>query len=445
MELNRSGRGIPVETLAGFAFTANQFLGTLGEDLGLDRDAGRWVAYQFGSTSLRFTAEFIGPVEPRQVEALEGVFHGATLLRLATLSHLADLGDSIHEDEIIGFGLYKSDGDEEPAEWLAMTRWRAMKIREDLEARVASGAQPQGVMPASLLDRATAQDVFGRRAVPAEGEAAPPVELKALAEALAVRVGRVEAEVSTQRESLRAFEQKLAGVEQGLKKMLHEVDRFCQAVADRFGMDVATLMNGHGAVVPLERPRWRWAAWAGLALACLLAIFYFWPSGEPAGAKRTPPSPVAAKPEPAPPLAAETAAPGAVTSAPAPAAEPAPAPGASPAAPASPQPPTALDAAPPFETAARPIRVEVHGEGASWITVFRDGERVTSRLLDAGQTASFEAQEELAIRLGNAGNVIVSRDHQPLGPGGKPGQTRLLKFTRTGYENLPVQFPIRED
>jgi hypothetical protein len=154
---------------------------------------------------------------------------------------------------------------------------------------------------------------------------------------------------------------------------------------------------------------------------------------------------VAAKPEPAPPLAAETAAPGAVTSAPAPAAEPAPAPGASPAAPASPQPPTALDAAPPFETAARPIRVEVHGEGASWITVFRDGERVTSRLLDAGQTASFEAQEELAIRLGNAGNVIVSRDHQPLGPGGKPGQTRLLKFTRTGYENLPVQFPIRED
>ena len=46
IELNRSGRGIPVESLAGFAFTTNQFLATLGQDLGLDLDSGRWVAYQ---------------------------------------------------------------------------------------------------------------------------------------------------------------------------------------------------------------------------------------------------------------------------------------------------------------------------------------------------------------------------------------------------------------
>jgi hypothetical protein len=92
----------------------------------------------------------------------------------------------------------------------------------------------------------------------------------------------------------------------------------------------------------------------------------------------------------------------------------------------------------------RPITVELQAEKPSWMAVFVDGEKKVSRLLDAGQEATFEAKEELRVRLGNAAAVQVTWNGKSMGPGGPPGQVRLLRFTRSGHENLPVKLPIQD-
>lgn len=444
IELNRSGRGIPVESLAGFAFTTNQFLATLGQDLGLDLDSGRWVAYQFGQTSLRFTAEFIGPVEPRQVEALLAAFHGATLLRLATVANMADLGDSIHEDELIGFGLYRGDMDEDPSEWLCLTRWRAMRVREGLEDRLARESEVQMVLPEQLLDATAGRDLFTRRSGASTLDV-PPVELKSLADELSTRVTKVQDELSTRvtkvqdelttrvakvetdvaghGKEIGTLQQKISNVEQNLKKMLGTVDQFCNAVANRFGLDVSSLISGERATVPVSRWSWRLSPkiWAGTLLMLAVAgVVWLYLSA---------PAPKPRRPEPAKPVLAP------------------PTPQVKPFTPApKPVPEPKLDEAPPLEVAkAESIRVTFQAEADSWMVVFQDGEKTESRLLRGGTSASFEATDELRARFGNAGSVSATWNGKPLGPAGKPGQTRILKFTRNNYENLPVKFPIVDE
>ncbi len=445
IELNRSGRGIPVESLAGFAFTTNQFLATLGQDLGLDLDSGRWVAYQFGQTSLRFTAEFIGPVEPRQVEALLAAFHGATLLRLATVANMADLGDSIHEDELIGFGLYRGDMDEDPAEWLCLTRWRAMRVREGLEDRLARESEVQMVLPEQLLDATAGRDLFTRRVGQSPLDGVPPAELKSLADELSSRINKVQGELSTQvtkveedlttrvakvetgveshGKEIGALQQKIASIEQNLKKMLATVDQFCNAVANRFGLDVSSLISGEAATVPAARWNWRASSriWVGtLVMLTVAGAVWLYLSG---------PSPRPPRPAPAKPLVVPPTAPvKPFTPAPKPVPEP------------------KLDEAPPLEVAkAESIRVTFQADADSWMVIFQDGEKTESRLLAAGASASFEANDELRARFGNAGAVSATWNGKPLGPAGKPGQTRLLKFTRNNYENLAVTFPIVDE
>src|SRR5262245_13555714 len=109
IELNRGGVGVPLYKLASIVEHAQKFFHMLAEDIQVDQSKGEWLGFDFDHESLNFTAEFVGPVTPDQVEAFHAAFDGTTSLRRATISQFANITEAIGEDELIGFGLYLKD------------------------------------------------------------------------------------------------------------------------------------------------------------------------------------------------------------------------------------------------------------------------------------------------------------------------------------------------
>ena len=94
----------------------------LGEDVHIRRDSGEWLGFDFDNKSLNFTAEYVGAVSSEQVREFHAAFDGVTQLRRATIAQFARIADPIGEDELIGFGLYQNDREEEPSEWRSLSK-----------------------------------------------------------------------------------------------------------------------------------------------------------------------------------------------------------------------------------------------------------------------------------------------------------------------------------
>src|SRR6185437_15308397 len=116
IELSRGGVGVPLHKLASVVDEAQKFFHMLAEDVHVDQNKGEWLGFDFDNESLNFTAEYVGPVTPGQVEAFYAAFDGTTPLRRATIGQFARITEAIGEDELIGFGLYQSEGEPEPTE-----------------------------------------------------------------------------------------------------------------------------------------------------------------------------------------------------------------------------------------------------------------------------------------------------------------------------------------
>ncbi|MBK9170493.1 MAG: DUF4115 domain-containing protein [Bryobacterales bacterium] len=420
IELDLRGREIPVDTIASFAFATSIFLVTLSRDIGLEISPGRWVAGQFGKAALRFTAEFLGAITAGQTEALQGAFLRQTPLRLPTVANLLDLATAIEPEEAIGFGLYAADEDAAPSQWLVLTRAGAGAARSGIDTLLEANAAETVVLPPGLLEPAGSQWTFGA-GLEAQSEGAPLVELRDLA----ARVAKVETVAAAadarsaqlDRERIPAIEERVGGIEASLKKMLAHIDEFCESVSARFGMAPPAPVEREPEVPQSWLAPWMlWAA-AGVLLVTALAGLYIYSEGE------RPPEPVPAAISTEPPAA------------------PDPAPPAEPSA-AEPEP---AEAAPPLETAAaQGVRVTLAATADSWMTVFTDGEKTLSRLLPAGDEVSFEGRDELRIRLGVPDGVTITWNGRPLEPVAPRSGVRMWRFTRGGYEDVPVTFPIRD-
>jgi hypothetical protein len=416
IEVDRRGQGFPVDALADFVSAANLFLAAVGDDIGLDTSTGSWMASDFGQSSLSFTAQFSGPVEPHKIGIFHAGFHGAESFGLAIVAHLAGLGSTIQDEHTIGLGFFHSDADDDPKEWLAITRARAMEAWQQLN-RSEVKQPPARDLLEELLQPATDQGIFGRRRIPVpRAEPIPAADVSAVTDQLRVRVETVEGSVGGIQTRVGTLEERVSGIELNLKRMLAHIDQFIESVGTRMGVAspaITQTILGEDPLPPKPRRHFLWAGLVVLAAAFVLLLFLIWPSRSPEPAVvRQPPPASTPKPEPPPP---------------------------------TPPQPSPSDEASPLETAAmRPITVELRAESPSWMAVFLDGEKKVSRLLDAGQEASFEAKEELRVRLGNAAAVQVTWNGKSMGPGGPPGQVRLLRFTRSGHENLPVRLPIQD-
>ena len=80
-------------------------------------------------------------------------------------------------------------------------------------------------------------------------------------------------------------------------------------------------------------------------------------------------------------------------------------------------------------SAIRPIRLEVHANEDSWLSVIADGKTMMEGVLPATSTRKFRAQKNIYFTTGNAGGVEVSYNGRALPSLGLSNEVRSLTFT----------------
>jgi hypothetical protein len=77
-----------------------------------------------------------------------------------------------------------------------------------------------------------------------------------------------------------------------------------------------------------------------------------------------------------------------------------------------------------------PLRVELVPRGPCWLSARVDGQRVVSKLLQAGERHTLDVMDEAVLRVGEPGALSFSINGQsgrPLGPAGQPITVRITK------------------
>jgi cytoskeleton protein RodZ len=131
----------------------------------------------------------------------------------------------------------------------------------------------------------------------------------------------------------------------------------------------------------------------------------------------------------------------AVASAPAPAAAQPPAPAAPaagmpqpiPAKPGVPQ-PLVADAGPAGSGA---VRVELVVTEPVWLDVQRDGRSIYQGVLQANEIRTLAANNEITLKLGNAGGLTILLNGKPIPSPGPKGQVRTVQLTSGGFQIVP--------
>lgn len=117
-------------------------------------------------------------------------------------------------------------------------------------------------------------------------------------------------------------------------------------------------------------------------------------------------------------------------------ASPIPSPTATPSPTAS---PTPTQTPTPTPRVYRGVEVQVEIVAASWMQVTVDGVRVFVGTLEPGETRTWEGQESVALRVGNAGGVRVTVNGEPLGLLGAIGEVKDVEWVRQGG---PASVPV---
>jgi len=111
--------------------------------------------------------------------------------------------------------------------------------------------------------------------------------------------------------------------------------------------------------------------------------------------------------------------------------------GASPAAtsPANtPAPATATPVQFPASNPNAPVRVEVTAADVVWVSAKADGKNSFSGTMTVNQTRTFDANDTVILRFGNAGGVSIKLNGQPIPAVGPKGQVRTVQFTSGGFQ-----------
>jgi hypothetical protein len=88
-----------------------------------------------------------------------------------------------------------------------------------------------------------------------------------------------------------------------------------------------------------------------------------------------------------------------------------------------------------------PVQVAMTADEVVWVMVKTDGKISFSGTLEAQQTRTFDAAENVMVRLGNAGGVNIKLNGQPIGAVGPKGQVRTVQFTSGGFQIVAVPKP----
>jgi RodZ C-terminal domain len=229
VELNRGGVGVPLHKLASVVHEAQRFFEMLADDVHIPKEGGEWLGFDFDNESLNFTAEFVGPVSPEQAQAFYASFDGTTSLRRATIAQFTQITEAIGEDELIGFGLYHSDQEEEPDEWRCLSRRDALRIADEIQLLlgVAGELRQETHLPA-VVDSGAGARLFKERprhAVPSTDKV--PDLVREVESNLSKRITRLEDNMENTSQAIRDLRESSSATEESFKGLLNAVENFC--------------------------------------------------------------------------------------------------------------------------------------------------------------------------------------------------------------------------
>ncbi len=99
-------------------------------------------------------------------------------------------------------------------------------------------------------------------------------------------------------------------------------------------------------------------------------------------------------------------------------------------APLPPAAPVEVEAAPAVRA---PLVIVLRPRGESWISLTVDGERVLSRIMQAGEEESYEAEDEITLNIGNAGQFDFDINGQEARSLGGRGEVATATITPENY------------
>jgi len=446
VELNRGGIGIPLHKLASVVQEAQKFFEMLALDVHI-AERGEWLAFDLDNGALNFTAEYVGHVSAEQVRAFYAAFDGTTSLRRTTIAQFTRIAEAIGEDELIGFGLYGSDHENEPSEWRCLSRRDALRISDEIRILQGATGEREGEthLPA-VIDAERAAKLFKERhgrGTAANDQSKWSNFVRAIESNLANRITRLETEVESHSGAIRDLKQASAVTEESFRNLLASVEKFCgQATSQLERLTPAQQPPQQPTpqpqtqllVAPVSfstpppppesgRRRKIFGILVVLLIAVAVVAYLLWPSkpsepeehvavvgSEPAsdaGTKVTPEVPAGTSAEPAP---AKT--PGNKQ--------------------ASENPPPSAS---PNESTGAAMHLDLEAREPAWVSITdADGNTLLATTLQPNETRTLDLSKAATLRTGNAGALVIRFNGKDLGSLGPLGKIRDVEFRDGSYK-----------
>jgi hypothetical protein len=415
VELNRGGVGIPLHKLSSVVQEAEKFFQMLAEDVRIEKDRGEWLAFDFDNESLNFTAEYVGPASPDQVQAFAAAFDGTTSLRRATIAQFTHITDAIGEDELIGFGLYQADHETEPSEWRCLSRRDALRIADEIQVLLgASGELDQATHLPAVADPGKGARLFKERhdrgALAAE-QSKWPVLVREVEANLSKRISRLENTVEGHSQSIDELRDTSGAAEESFRNLLSSVETFCAQATrqlERITPPAQIAAPAPVSAPPVTPPAFAarkpssGRGWRSYTLAAVLiigivsAVVLLWsPKPEQPVDRNVSAATVTAPPVEAPPPSSKPAEPAANSSV---------------------------------------MHIDIEAKQAAWVAVTdASGKRLMAKTLEANETHTLDLTAGATLRTGNAGGLVVRFNGKEIGPLGPVGKIRDISFKNGAY------------
>jgi outer membrane biosynthesis protein TonB len=267
VELNRRKAGVPMQAMVSVVEETHKFFQLLAKDVAIEADRGEWHASNFDPESLNFTAEFDGPASAEQIRAFGSAFGGATSLRRDTIAQFTRIADFIGEDELVGFGLYKSDQESEPSDWRCLSRMDAMRFADEFRLLAKdTGDSAKDPLPAVMNGSVGKRRLFKDRREREALAPDPARQIRDVESSLSRRIAVLEGELQTQARKVQTLENTPDADEKFLKMLSLMESAWAHAP-----QQLALSAPESPQLVP-ERRGSRVARGIGVAVACAALI-----------------------------------------------------------------------------------------------------------------------------------------------------------------------------
>lgn len=221
VELNRRKPGVPLNELVGVVEETRKFFELLSQDVEIETGRGQWLASDFDPESLNFTVEYDGPATPDQIRDFGAAFGGTTSVRQETIAQFTQIAGHIDEDELVGFGIYKSDQETQPSEWRCLSRRDAHRFASEIQFLAKAVGESVAPLPPIMSG-----DIAGRRLFKNPGEKErsvidPSRKISEVESLLSRKISLLEQEIVLQGERIKSLAANAKTADQRALELFH--------------------------------------------------------------------------------------------------------------------------------------------------------------------------------------------------------------------------------